>query len=281
MPSVKAKPKFYGTSGRRAKRLGLHRLGIGLVVVLATVGGGIFSWHVGWPQQQAARLADAAYQFTGHAGFTINDIIVEGRTNADRAEVLAAMQVKRGMPILAVDRDAMLQRLERMPWLAAVTIERRLPHTIYVRLHERRPLARWQYQNRVQVIDREGKPLPPAAPRDFAQLPLVVGEGAAENAMDLLASLEPYPKISQVLRAAVRVGGRRWDIILEPGVTVKLPEGEEAEGLKRLAALIDEQQILTRDVTGIDLRADDRWVVERAPGSTGSNTKTATSGSKI
>lgn len=280
MSGVKPKARLY-VSGRRPKRFALHRIGLMLVALLLISGGGIFLWHVGWPQQQATRLADAVYQYTGHLGFSINDIVVEGRHYADKNEVLTAMQAHRGMPILSVDRAAMLQRLEKMPWLAAVTIERRLPHTLYVRVHERQPLARWQYQNRVQVIDMEGKPLPPAAPRDFAQLPLVVGEGAAENAIDLLASLASYPKIKQVLRAAVRVGSRRWDLILEPGVTAKLPEGQEAEGLKRLADLIEEQQILTRDVTGIDLRADDRWVVERAPGSNGGNAKTAAGAPKI
>lgn len=280
MSGVKPKARLY-VSGRRPKRWPLHRLGLTLVGVLTLGFGGIFLWQVGWPQRQAARLIDAAYQHTGNMGFKLDDIIVEGRHYADRNDVLNAMQVKRGMPILAIDRSAMLQRLENIPWLDDVTIERRLPHTLYIQLHERQPLARWQFQNRVQVIDLEGKPLQPAAPRDFAELPLVVGEGAAENAIDLLVFLETYPKIKQILRAAVRVGGRRWDLILEPGVTAKLPEGQEDEGLKRLADLIETQQILTRDVTGIDLRADDRWVVERAPGSNGGNAKTAAGAPKI
>ncbi len=280
MPGVKPKARLY-VSGRRPRKWPLHRLGLMLGGVLTLGVSGIFLWNVGWPQRQATRLVDAVYQYTADLGFNLDDIIVEGRHFATRSDILDAMQVRRGMPILAIDRTAMLQRLENLPWLADVAVERRLPHTLYVRLYERQPLARWQFQNRVQVIDLEGKPLPPAAPRDFAELPLVVGEGAAENAIDLLVFLEIYPKVKQLMRAAVRVGDRRWDLILEPGITVKLPEGQEDEGLKRLADLIENQQILTRDVTGIDLRADDRWVVERAPGGNSGNAKTAAGTPKI
>ena len=72
-----------------------------------------------------------------------------------------------------------------------------------------------------------------------------------------------YPAIQQALRAAIYVGERRWDLLIEPGVTVKLPEGKETAGLKRLDKLMQEQQILTRDVQTVDLRFPDRLIIER------------------
>lgn len=281
MSGVKPKAKLYATHRRPPRRLPLHRLGLSLAALLALGGSGAFLWHVGWPQQQVARVADALYHLTSSAGFSLDDVQVEGRRYAPRDEVMGALQVRHGMPILAIDRNAILQRLELNPWIAAASIERRLPHTLHVRLRERQPFARWQFQNRIQVVDQNGKPLPPAAPRDFPQLPLVVGDGAAAAASELFTLMADYPKIRRALRAAVRVGDRRWDLILDPGITAKLPEGQEDSALERLASLIETQQVLNRKVIGIDLRAADRWAIERVPGSGAGNAKTAAGASRI
>jgi len=77
-----------------------------------------------------------------------------------------------------------------------------------------------------------------------------------------------------VLRAAICVGERRWDLQLEPGVMVRLPEGKEAFGLRKLSTLIADPQILSREVQSIDLRLPDRMTIER-PISSIANTKTA------
>ena len=99
--------------------------------------------------------------------------------------------------------------------------------------------------------------------KDFAALPLVVGAGAGERAYALLAALAEYPNIRKIMQAAVCVGERRWDLQLEPGVTVQLPEGKEAEGLRKLNNLLAESQILSRTVQSVDLRLPDRIAIEK------------------
>lgn len=280
MSRVKPKARLYAT-GRKPppkRRLpGLGRIGMMLAVMLIAGGSATFAWRVGWPQQQVMRLADAAFQTTARAGLALHDVVVEGREFTGADELMAALQVRRGMPILAFDRASALQRLEQLPWLSGVVIERRLPDMLYVRLQERQPMARWQIRNRVHVIDRDGKAILPASAQNFTDLPLVVGEGAADHALDLVIALAAHPKIHDILRAATRIGNRRWDLTLTPGVTVRLPEAPPAEGLKRLATLMEEQQILARDITAIDLRIIGRTAIERASGN-GANTKTAGGG---
>ena len=271
MPRVKAGEKGYGGK-RRGKTtlrrnalitLGVFLLSVGLVAV----------WNSGWPQRQMTRAGNAVLALTASAGFSLQDVAIEGRDHTTREELLTALQVKRGMPTLALDRQEMAARLQQLPWLAGASIERHLPGTLYVRLTERTPLARWQFRNQVQLIDGAGKVIGGAEIKAFAHLPLVVGAGAQDRAAALLRELAAYPQVQQAMRAAVCVGERRWDLQLEPGVTVRLPEGKESYGLRRLNNLLNGPEILSREVQAVDLRFPDRVIIERPQG--GAEAKTA------
>ncbi len=62
-------------------------------------------------------------------------------------------------------------------------------------------------------------------------------------------------------RAAVRVGGRRWNVQLDDSIEVKLPEDDAAGAWTRLAEVERKQGILKRDLAAVDLRLPDRLVV--------------------
>jgi len=51
-----------------------------------------------------------------------------------------------------------------------------------------------------------------------------------------------------------RVADRRWNLILDDGVIVKLPEDNWQKQIATLEHLIVDKAILERDVTEIDLR---------------------------
>ena len=56
-----------------------------------------------------------------------------------------------------------------------------------------------------------------------------------------------------------RVSGRRWNLILDDGVLVKLPEQDWPKQLDALERLIVENGILERDIAEIDLRPRDNY----------------------
>src|SRR3546814_7137808 len=102
-----------------------------------------------------------------------------------------------GRPILAIDPAAARAALEALPWVAAASVERQLPGTVYIRLTEREPLALWQDQGVIQVIDRDGAVIPGVEPRRFAHLPLVVGPDAPAHAERLIAVMDSEPSRSE------------------------------------------------------------------------------------
>jgi cell division protein FtsQ len=252
----RARPRF-------DRRLAL-RVGLGVSLVLFLVGAA-WLWHSGWLGRQADRMAEAAYQLTADAGFAVDDVLVEGRGRTDPSAILAALRVQRGTPILAIDPRAARARLEALPWVRQATVERRLPKLVYIRLTERNPLALWQLDGKLSVIDRTGEVISGVTAKQFARLPLVVGQGAPHHAAALVAMLDREPDLRPLVTAAVRVSGRRWNLHLRGGIDVRLPETDPAEAWVQLARLEREHGLLGRDVVAIDLRLPGRLVVRTAP----------------
>ncbi|HEU0117378.1 MAG TPA: FtsQ-type POTRA domain-containing protein [Alphaproteobacteria bacterium] len=222
----------------------------------------VILWHKGWPQKQAENLADASLHMTQKAHFAVKDIVVEGRQQVNKESLMTALGTISGAPILSFDPNAAQARIAKLPWVASAIVERRLPDTIFIHLTERAPMARWQHDDRVIVIDSEGAELPEAKLDQFGQLPLVVGADAAGQAHALLDMLADYPAVQAKMTAAVRVSERRWDIYLQPKVVAKLPEKDMQRALSRLSDLIVDQKILERDIVTIDLRDPSKFILE-------------------
>ncbi|MDJ0610522.1 MAG: FtsQ-type POTRA domain-containing protein [Kiloniellales bacterium] len=242
--------------GPRARRLAAGGMaGLAVFGVLAWAG------QSGWFGRQAERIAAGAYGLSARAGFSVQEVLVEGRVRTEADQVLGALDVSRGAPILALDAEDARRRLEALPWVARASIERRLPDEIYVRLSERTPLALWQIDGEVSVIDRDGEVIRGIEPDRFARLPLVVGKDAPRDTAALLAMLGGAPKLSELVTAAVRVGSRRWNLRLKGGIEVRLPEKNPEEAWARLADLQSRHDLLARDVVTIDMRLPGRLLV--------------------
>lgn len=271
MSDVKPKP-IRGNATRSRRRPEVRRFGFGFRLA-ALVGSAClilglvaWLWHVGWPQRQVEHAVNFALYLTQKADFTVRDIEVDGRRYTERGELFAALGTSDGAPILAFNPVDALARVQQLPWVASATIERRLPDSVVVRLVERQPIARWQHDNKTVVIDRDGNPLPRAKPELFAKLPLLVGADAPQHAEEFLDTLGEFPALAANMKAAVRVGDRRWDLYLPPNLVVKLPENDMKAALARLVGLINDEKVLERNLVAIDLRLPDRFTMEPAAG---------------
>ena len=253
----------------------------GIVLAAGLVFGGTgWLWSSGWIQRSLERAELALLAATADAGLELDDVLVEGRKRTERSVILETLGVVRGQPILAFNPHAAKARLERLPWIRGAAVERRLPDAIHVRLVERQPLARWQNQGRIAVIDRRGAVIPGAEPNAFTRLLVVVGAGAADHTPALLAMLNGEPELRSRVSAAVWVRGRRWNLRLDDSIDVRLPEQNPGTAWAELARAHREHGVLGRDVAVVDLRLPDRLVVrttseavpKRAPGRSGEET---------
>jgi cell division protein FtsQ len=77
-----------------------------------------------------------------------------------------------------------------------------------------------------------------------------------------MEQLDAWPEIRSKVKAYVRISGRRWDLHLNNGIIIKLPEVNVAKALHLLSRLDAEQQVMSRDIAAIDLRLSDRTTIQ-------------------
>jgi cell division protein FtsQ len=218
-----------------------------------------------WKSGSIARIAAAAQQrvvsATSSAGFKVADIRVSGRSRVPEADILARLDINKGMPVFSADLTKARKDLLGLPWVKDAHIARRLPGAILVTVTERTPFALWQRDKKISVVDEDGVVLPGADLSAFGNLPLVVGEGAASAAAALLDMLRAEPSIASMVASAARIGVRRWDLHLKNGVVVMLPAADEGLALARLARAQQKTALLDKPIMRVDLRLPDRLVV--------------------
>jgi cell division protein FtsQ len=234
------------------------------VLAVATVGAAGLG-HLPLGHAILHRASSRLLEASAALGLEVSDIRVTGRATTDRQTILDALGARLGTPILGVDLVRAKRRLESLPWVHAAVIERRLPDTLDVHLVERVPLALWQHDRKIQLIDRTGAVIPVTRLDRFAKLPMVVGPDAASHAAALLKMLRSEPDLAARVTAAVWVGDRRWNLRLDNSIDVLLPADDPEAAWADLARLERSSAILQRDVETIDMRLPDRLVLRLVP----------------
>ena len=117
------------------------------------------------------------------------------------------------------------------------------------------PVAVWRSETGLALVDNTGAHVARIeARRDHADLPLIAGAGAAKAVPEALKLIAAANVLGDRLRGLVRVGGRRWDVVLDRNQTIMLPEENALQALERVIALEGAQEVLTRDVARVDMR---------------------------
>jgi len=93
-----------------------------------------------------------------------------------------------------------------------------------------------------------------------ASLPLVVGEGAEFRAGEFVALMNEFPSLRPEVKAGVLVAGRRWNVVLNNGVELMLPQDDPAGALIQAVALDDGHGVFSREIAAIDMRLPSRLV---------------------
>ncbi len=260
-----SRPSRTGLFLKRQKRLLRPVAGF---MLLAALGAGVYL-AVPLPtlQKQIAPLRD---KILGTSALRVTSIRIEGANLTSDSAIRNALNIAVGDPVLNFNVSHAREALNALPFVDHVSVERHLSGEIDVHITERPPYAVWQHQGHFILIDRQGQKVPDQGSNDkdataFAKLPLVVGEGANENAAALIDVLQQEPDVKSHVTAAVRVSNRRWNLSLKDGATVLLPEGEEAPAIHRLARLNANTQLLERPVVLIDMRLPDRLTIRERP----------------
>ncbi len=229
----------------------------GIVGVTGVAAFGVASWF-GIP----AMAGTAASEMIGEAGLRLEKINITGLRRMDQMTVYrqALDQKSRAMPL--VDLAAVRARLLQYPWVEDARVSRRLPDTLAIHIIERVPAAIWQHQGRLMLIDPHGALLEPVSREAMPDLPLLIGENANRQEEERRRLMDAAPALKPLVKAAVWIGNRRWDLLFDTGERLMLPEGEAeaAQALKEFGERDRNYGLLGKGVIYYDLRVPGRLI---------------------
>ncbi len=198
-------------------------------------------------------------------GLSIETVDVTGYSETSEIDVLQTLWMTGAQTLPALDLKAAREAIEAMPWIESATIEKEYPNRVKIALVEKKPFALWQRDKDLWIVDHEGREIVPYATTRFTDLPFVVGPGAAHEAADILDKMALVPELDQRIKAYVRVGDRRWDLRLDNGVVIRLPELDPIEAAATVMRIDRNEGLLARDIVSVDMRLSDRMVVKLTP----------------
>ncbi|AFE52694.1 cell division protein ftsQ [Rickettsia prowazekii str. GvV257] len=202
------------------------------------------------------------YQVTTKLGFRLENVIIEGQQNVDELTILKVLNANKSSPIFSLKLDEISNNLKKSKWIKEVYVSRRLPNTVYIKLFEREPIAIWQINNQLFLIDEEGYKISKDI-QPFSHLLHVVGEGANIYASKLVLELQKYPALLNKTLVAIRVGDRRWDLNLKGNISIKLPEKEFEIALKYIDALNKTNKLFNQNYKALDLRDRNKYYIQK------------------
>ena len=201
----------------------------------------------------AAVLGELAQGRFADAGFAIGEISITGQTLTSEQAVFDALGIEPHTSTVSFDVEAARQRIAELPAVETVSVRKTYPGDVIVQITEKVPVARWRVDGITFVVDGAGEQIGEDRGA-YGELPLVVGDGANDDAMVMIRALDQHVALKDGLMALSRIADRRWDLIYDTGLRVQLPELGVARALDHLESYHADYQLLDRDLTVIDLR---------------------------
>lgn len=233
---------------RRGVKLGLPLLALALVL------GAVFG-DGDRRAAMAASLGELRAGFENRPEFQVTTLSVRAET----PEVAVAVEDRLGLALpvssFRLELETLRRQAEALDAVESVALRIRSGGVLEVAVLERLPVMVWRHAGGLDLVDADGHRVARLASRDARpDLPLIAGQGAPAaiaEAQQILAAAAP---LQGRLRGLVRVGERRWDLVLERDQRIMLPATGAVAALERVLALDTAQDLMARDVLAVDLR---------------------------
>lgn len=231
---------------------------------------GIASWWLSYDDNRMKIIdtyADLRSQVESRPEFMVNMMVVDGASDIVADGIRQILPLDFPISSFDLDLEAMREVVIALDPVKSARLYVRQGNVLQVDVVERVPVVLWRNEQGLQLLDNEGVLVGPAFLRaDWPELPLIVGDGANKyvtEALDLVAAAEP---LSARLRGLVRMGERRWNVVLDRDQRILLPETDAVQALERVIAMDQAVDMLERDLLAVDLRLPSRPTLRMADG---------------
>ena len=237
------------------------RAGVPFCITLA-----LGTWYLSDEARRGAietAVAEARASIETRPEFMVNLMAVDGAKDELASYIRETLPLDFPVSSFDLDLDAMRAKVTEISAVKTASVRIRPGGVLQIDIEPRKAVALWRNEDGLALVDENGIYVAAATSR-YARpdLPLIAGEGADKYVAEALDLIQAAAPLGERLRGLVRMGERRWDVVLDRDQRILLPSEEPQRALERVLALESAQDILTRDVARVDMRLARRPTVQ-------------------
>ena len=240
---------------RTAVRVGTP---LALLAIIATV------WVSNGDNREmvGAKYAEIKAGLQQRPEFIMTEFNVTGADPQTTADIEGILPVEFPVSSFDLDMVELRETVEQLYAIKSARIRVGEGGALDVDVTPRVAVAVWRDGNTLRLIDAGGVIAGIIEERaERRDLPLIAGDGAFENIDEALTLFRTAGPIRERVRGLVRMGERRWDLVLDRGQRLLLPDADPITALDRMIVLNEAQDMLDRDVAVVDMRNPKRAVL--------------------
>jgi len=222
-------------------------------------------WLADSDRREAIRdaVAEARSAFETRPEFMVHAMAIDGVDVEVAADIREVIPLDFPLSSFDLDLEQIRQSIAELDPVKSVALRIRPGGILQITAEPRTPVAIWRSRMGLAMVDVTGAHVAPLTSRmERPDLPLIAGDGASDNVAVALRLYLAAAPLGGRLRGIQRIGERRWDIVLDRGQRILLPEVDAQQALERVIALEAAQDLLSRDVARIDMRIAARPTVQ-------------------
>jgi cell division protein FtsQ len=219
------------------------------------------------PETVSSRISQGLILISVRTGLSLKNIHISGHKFLSASRILQIAKIQKNQPsLLANPHDIASQLSLYNGWFRSVSVSRTFPDTLAIQIKEHTPSAFWQYpaSKHGTFVSNLGHTIPlspldtfsPNTRKYLENLPTLSGNNPSipQKWAQLSSLLSQFPSLSQKLVKAHRLKGRRWNLILNSGLIIKLPEKKLQLALQKLKNIQKKHHLFSRNLYSLDLR---------------------------
>ena len=194
----------------------------------------------------------------------IRNINVDGVEFSDLQKIREISQ-KKGRSLFTFNSEDAAKEIKTLSWVKKVNIKKNFPNTLSVVVIENDPFAYLLKNQKVYLIDIDGELIVEKDENAIIedQRLIVSGIESESNLSNMISNLNiHYPDILSSVKEMEFIERRRWNLILNNRLLIKLPESNIGKSLEDLKKLIEKYNIFKNNIIEVDLRINDRAIIK-------------------
>jgi len=205
---------------------------------------------------------DLKLAFVERPEFMIKVASIDGSSDQLANEIREILPLDFPVSYFDLDIKYLHKVVNELPAVASAAIKMSVGGVLQINVVEKSAAFIWRKDNVISVIDETGSFIRIANSRvDYPKLPLVVGEAADLAVSEISSLMQANEYFKDHVRAFIRVGERRWDLILENNLRIMLPQKEFLAAFDRLMLMNEAGSLMSGKLSNIDMRLMERPTV--------------------